>query len=161
MLMLPKYAIISAVAAVAAITSGLVMFAAPVEAASADGEPTMFVNGINANQSNAYIYNVPVGSDEFRTALMIKDLEEKANVQLVTVDPFGVVTVCPLTPAAFALLHSECTFMAPAAGIWTISIVSGAVGNVPLGYAIAADTRMDGPPPGGGVGQPGHGEFDP
>ncbi len=139
-MMLQKYALFVAVAAIAAITSGLVMLSAPAEAASADGLPTMFVNGINANQVNSYIYNVPGNSTEFRTALMIKDIEEKSNVQLVTVDPLGMATVCPVTPAAFQLLVSECTFLAPAGGIWTISIVSGAVVNVPLGYAIAADT---------------------
>lgn len=146
--MISKYVVISAIAGIAAITAGFMVFAPTVEAASADGEPTMFVNGINANQVNSYIYNVPVGSDEFRTALMIKDLEEKANVQLVAVDPLGVATICAVTPAAFNLLVSECTFAAPAAGIWTLSIVSGAVGNTPLGYAIAADTDMIGPDPG-------------
>lgn len=136
--MISKYVTI---AAIAALTTGLITFAPEAQAASADGEPTMFVNGINSNQVHSYIYNVPANSTEFGTALMIKDLQEKNNVSLVTIDPLGVAAICPVTPMAFSLLVSECNFMMPAAGIWTLSIVSGAIGNTPLGYAIAADTR--------------------
>ncbi|MGI9229918.1 MAG: hypothetical protein ACR2P9_08680 [Gammaproteobacteria bacterium] len=135
----------ASVFAIFAISIGIVsMNTEYAEAASADGEPTMFVNGINANQTNNYIYVVPPGSIEFGTALMIKDLEEKNNVYLNATDPFGFSTICPMAPLPpFKLLVSECSFFMPIPGIWNIAITAGPITNNPLGYAIAADTIHD------------------
>jgi hypothetical protein len=114
--------------------------------ASHNGEPTMWVNGINSYQTHSYIYAVPAAGDlDMSVALLIKDMEEKPNVTLWTTDPLGVVTVCPIAPGTVGggpanLLVSECFFSPPAPGIWTISITAGTITNNPVGYAIAADT---------------------
>ena len=55
----------------------------PQEAeASHNGEPTMWVNGINDGQTHSYIYNVPAPNLDMSVALLIKDMAEKPNVVL-------------------------------------------------------------------------------
>lgn len=141
-----KVTMLGAVASTFAITLLAVSMMAPQEVfASHNGEPTMWVNGINQGQIHSYIYNVPAGNLDMSVALLIKDMQEKPNVTLWTTDPLGVVTVCPIAPFTVGggpanLLVSECFFSPPAPGIWTISITAGAITNNPVGYAIAADT---------------------
>ena len=137
--------ILSGLAAILTIAS-LVFGIPPQEAlASHNGEPSMWVNGINDGQTHSYIYSVPAGNLDMSVALLIKDMEEKPNVSLWTTDPLGVVTVCPIATVTAGggptnLLVSECFFSPPAAGIWTISITAAGITNAPVGYAIAADT---------------------
>ncbi len=128
--------------------TGLLFGIPPQEAeASHNAEPSMWVNGINAGQTHSYIYMVPGPTNmmDMSVALLIKDMEEKQNVTLWTIDPMGVVTVCPIALGTVGggpanLLVSECFFSPPAAGMWTISITAGPIMNMPVGYAIAADT---------------------
>jgi len=110
--------------------------------ASHNGEPTMFVNGINAFSTHSYIYNVPVTATDLAVSLQIKNLEEKSNVRLTAIDSTGTVFTCPYTPVGFNLLVAECSISAPIPGIWTFTITSGAItsGPEPVGYSIAADT---------------------
>ena len=137
--------VLSGLVAVFAIAS--MMFAIPQEAyASHNGEPTMWVNGINKGQTHSYIYNVPAPNLDMSVALLIKDMQEKPNVTLWTTDPLGVVTVCPVATVTAGggptnLLVAECFFSPPAVGVWTISITAGpGMINNPVGYAISADT---------------------
>ena len=132
---------------VAALTIVSLVFGIPPQEALAshNGEPTMWVNGINDGQTHSYIYTVPAGNLDMSVALLIKDMQEKPNVTLWTTDPLGGVTVCPVATITVGggptnLLVSECFFSPPAPGIWTISITAGAITNAPVGYAIAADT---------------------
>ncbi len=143
-----KKTIFSALTGIAAafVISTLVLGMPLQEAdASHNGEPSMWVNGINDGQTHSYIYNVPAGNLDMSVALLIKDMEEKPNVTLWTTDPLGLVTVCPVATITAGggptnLLVSECFFSPPAAGIWTISITAAGIINAPVGYAIAADT---------------------
>jgi len=143
-----KKTIFSALTAIAsAIVISALVLGIPLQEAEAshNGEPTMWVNGINNGQTHSYIYTVPAGNLDMSVALLIKDMQEKPNVTLWTTDPLGIVTVCPVATVTAGggptnLLVSECFFSPPAPGIWTISITAGAITNAPVGYAIAADT---------------------
>ena len=125
------------------VTVMVMTISVPSAQASHNAEPSMFVNGINAGSAHSYIYNVIPGAIDLDVALMIKDMEEKSNVQLSITDPVGVTTICPYTPAGFNLLVAECVLSFPVPGIWTLTITSGAIANNPVGYAIAADTIED------------------
>ncbi len=144
--MIAKRRIILVVAAAAiAVIVGLVILM-PIQSAeaSANGEPTIWTEGINAGQFHDYIYNVPPGSGTFGAALLIDDLSEKPNVRLTLTDPAGIATVCPVTvvggvgPAFLSV--AECNMPAPIPGIWTVSVQGGPILNNAVGYAVAADT---------------------
>jgi len=152
--MIRKTKAIAAISAVIAVVASLAVFAPMgIALASHNAEPTMWVNGINAHQSHSYIYMVPgpTHNMDMAVALMIKDMEEKHHVKLSVTDQTGAVTGCPMstvttTGAQTLLLVSECFFSPPTPGLYTITITAGAIGNNPVGYAIAADT-VTGPYP--------------
>ena len=134
----------SIIAAISLVAAMIALMPFPSAEASANGEPTIWVEGINAGQIHNYIYNVPAGSGMFGASLLIDDLTEKANVRLTLTDPAGVATICPVTlvggvgPAFLSV--SECNMAAPLSGIWTVSVQGGPILNNAVGYAVAADT---------------------
>ncbi len=139
-----RFTVVSTITAIA-LVAGMIAFM-PFQSAdaSANGEPTIWTEGINAGQIHNYIYNVPAGAGTFGAALLIDDLAEKPNVRLTLTDPAGVATVCPVTivggvgPAFLSV--SECNIPGPLPGIWTVSVQGGPIVNNAVGYAVAADT---------------------
>jgi len=139
-----RFTVASTITAIA-LVAGMIAFM-PFQSAdaSANGEPTIWVEGLDPGQVHNYIYNVPVGSAVFGSALLIDDLTEKPNVRLTLIDPAGVATICPVTvvggigPAFLSV--SECNMPGPMPGTWKVQVLGGPIMNNAVGYAVAADT---------------------